>query len=37
MYFFNKEKLKETMPIKESKFYVINFIDPWINFLKRKF
>ena len=37
MFSFNKEKLKETMSRKESKFYVINFIDPWIIFLKRKF
>ena len=32
-----KEKLKETMLRKESKFYVNNFIDPQIIFLKRKF
>ena len=26
--FFNSEKLKKTMSRKESKFYIINFIDP---------
>ena len=27
-FFFNSEKLKKTMSRKESKFYIINFIDP---------
>ena len=35
MYFFNQEKLKETVPRKEGKFYVINFIDPRMNFKKK--
>ena len=37
MSFLIKKKLKETMSRKESMFYVINFIDPQIIFLKRKF
>ena len=36
-FFFTPEKLKETMSRKESKFYVINFLDPPIIFFKRKF
>ena len=34
--FFNYENLKKTMSRKESKFYVISFIDPRIIFLKKK-
>ena len=30
--FFNSEKLKKTIWRKETKFYVINFIDPGKNF-----
>ena len=33
-FFFNEEKLKETMSRKESKFYVINFIDSQNTFFK---
>ena len=35
--FFNEEKLKKTMSRKKGKFYVINFIDHGIIFLKRTF
>ena len=37
MVFLNQKKLKETMSRKESKPYAINFIDPWIIFLKNNF
>ena len=33
--FFYLSKLKETMSKKESKFHVINFIDPWVIFNKK--
>ena len=36
-FFFNEEKLKETISRKESTFYVISTIDSQIIFLNRKF
>ena len=35
-FLFDEEKLKVTMSRKESKFYVIKFIDPRITFLENK-
>ena len=35
-FLFDEEKLKVTMSRKESKFYVIKFIDPRIIFLENK-
>ena len=37
MFFLIKKKVKETMSREESNFYMINFIEPRIIFLKRKF
>ena len=36
-FFLNEEKLKKTMSRKKGKFYVINFINHRIIFLKRTF
>ena len=36
LFLFDEEKIKETMSRKESKFYVIKFIDPQIIFLENK-